>query len=129
MMWFQRARLRRSRCSSAKVDSEQEAVSDGQLSSTCVAAVVGSGTAHLLLADGSRVLVPQQTIERSAVLVDLANTADLASAVVVGGRAQIQSWFQYVQLTEREKNSCSWISLLRSLLVRLTTLLRDTCTI
>lgn len=119
MTWLRRSRLLRSRRSHAKVDSEEEeAVSDVQLSSTCVAAIVGSGSAYILLADGSKLSVPQQFITRSGVLVELVNAAELASPVLVADRAHLHAWFRYLQLTNDERSCLSWLSLLRSLLVR-----------
>jgi hypothetical protein len=120
MMWFHWPRLGRSSRSVATVCTEEEAVSDVQLSCTCVAAVVGSGTAHILLADGSRIIVPDELVERSGVLTDLANATDLISAVLLSGRAHMHTWFQYLQLRGTERDSFSWLTLLRSLLVRST---------
>lgn len=115
MMWFSKSRLVRSSRAGANVDALEEAVS---VKNTCVAAVVCTGTASILLADGSRLSVPQRLIERSGVLSGLANAAELGSPVLVRGRAPLHAWFRYLQLTERELDDSSWFALLRNLLVR-----------
>ena len=119
MKWFQSSTLGRSGNSSTKVDPENERVSDAQLASTCVTAIVGSGSARLILADGSTVDVPDEVIERSRLLAELVRAADVTSPVVVGARAHLHAWFQYQLLTNDARESCHWLRVLRSLLVRL----------
>lgn len=116
-MWFRTSRLRRYSLSTANVDCQEESVSHAQLASTCVAALVGKTGTHIILADGHRVTVPQKIVERSGVLTELVNAAELASPVLVGGRAHLHAWFKYLQSTEGERQSLSWIALLRNLMV------------
>jgi hypothetical protein len=116
-MRFQWPRLRFSGSAAANVCTE-EAVSDVQLAGTCIAAIVGCGTAHIILADGSRIFIPKELVNRSGVLAELANSTELSSSVLVGGRTHLHNWSQYLQSSDSERNSYSWLALLRSLLVR-----------
>ena len=118
MKWFHRTSLGCSGRPGANVDAENETVADEQLSSTCVAAVVGSGSARFLLADGSTFTVPEGLIERSAVLSELVGAAELTSPVIVAARAHMYRWIQYLQLTSDAINSSHWLYALRSLMVR-----------